>query len=69
LERHYALVKQAASDPDHPAYDELQEILAKNIEGASRQQPASQTDPVGRNAPCPCGSGRKYKRGCMRQDR
>ena len=24
---------------------------------------------VGRNDPCPCGSGKKYKNCCMRQDR
>ena len=23
---------------------------------------------VGRNAPCPCGSGKKYKKCCLRQD-
>lgn len=27
LERHYNLVKQAASDPNHPAYRKLQEVL------------------------------------------
>lgn len=30
LERHYHLVKQAASDPSHPAYARLQEVLAKD---------------------------------------
>ncbi|HLA78685.1 MAG TPA: SEC-C metal-binding domain-containing protein [Vicinamibacteria bacterium] len=24
--------------------------------------------PVGRNEPCPCGSGRKYKRCCLEKD-
>ena len=24
--------------------------------------------PVGRNEPCPCGSGRKYKRCCLERD-
>jgi len=32
LERHYALVKQAASDPDHPAYHKLQKVLADDAE-------------------------------------
>lgn len=27
------------------------------------------TAPVGRNDPCPCGSGKKYKNCCMRKDR
>lgn len=26
------------------------------------------TDNVGRNVPCPCGSGKKYKRCCLKQD-
>ncbi len=28
-------------------------------------QPASAPAPIGRNAPCPCGSGRKYKKCCL----
>lgn len=32
----------------------------------SRQQPVVKGDRVGRNDPCPCGSGRKYKRCCGR---
>ncbi|MCA9656514.1 MAG: SEC-C domain-containing protein [Myxococcales bacterium] len=28
-------------------------------------QPARREAKVGRNAPCPCGSGRKYKRCCL----
>ena len=24
--------------------------------------------PVGRNSPCPCGSGRKYKKCCLEKD-
>jgi preprotein translocase subunit SecA len=26
------------------------------------QAPQAKSDKVGRNAPCPCGSGRKYKK-------
>jgi uncharacterized protein YecA (UPF0149 family) len=25
-----------------------------------------QVEPVGRNEPCPCGSGKKYKKCCMK---
>jgi hypothetical protein len=32
LERHYVLVKQAASDPNHPAYHKLQKVLAGDAE-------------------------------------
>jgi preprotein translocase subunit SecA len=31
---------------------------------AEERQPASRGDKVGRNAPCPCGSGKKHKRCC-----
>jgi len=70
LERHYALVKEATSDPDHPAYEELQALMGKDIEDISSWQPVvPQHDPAGRNDPCPCGSGKKYKYCCMRKDR
>ena len=68
LERHYALVKRAASDPDHPAYVELRELIAASPKHAPHRPVASPTDSVGRNDPCPCGSGRKYKHCCMRKD-
>jgi hypothetical protein len=68
LERHYALVKEAASDSAHPAYDELQELMDEGPEDVVRQRVTSQDDSVGRNDPCPCGSGRKYKHCCMRND-
>jgi hypothetical protein len=33
------------------------------------QRPAARGPRVGRNDPCPCGSGRKYKRCCLDRDR
>jgi preprotein translocase subunit SecA len=30
--------------------------------GSSGPRPQAQSDKVGRNDPCPCGSGKKYKR-------
>ena len=30
----------------------------------SKSSPVVNTDKVGRNSPCPCGSGKKYKRCC-----
>jgi preprotein translocase subunit SecA len=30
--------------------------------GAALKRQATAKDKVGRNAPCPCGSGKKYKR-------
>jgi hypothetical protein len=69
LERHYAIVKRAASDPEHPAYSRLQTILAEEEASFPEFQPASSAQPVPRNAPCPCGSGKKYKHCCMRKGR
>ena len=31
------------------------------------QQPIHTNNKISRNAPCPCGSGRKYKNCCMRK--
>lgn len=34
-----------------------------------RDEPAMEEDrPIGRNDPCPCGSGKKYKKCCMRKE-
>jgi len=48
--------------------------VAEGLTGTARTRrpglPAASPRPprVGRNAPCPCGSGRKYKKCCMRRD-
>jgi len=65
LERHYHMVKRAASDPRHPAHAKLQKILADDRRDFPL--PPSRSERVGRNDPCPCGSGKKYKRCCMRK--
>ena len=76
LERHYARVKHAAVDPGHPAYEKLREatqsddgwLSAREMDewfGRPATGPAPR--PVGRNDPCPCGSGKKYKRCCGRR--
>jgi hypothetical protein len=78
LERHYATVKRAAADPTHPAYallreaaeseegwmsvQEMDAMLGKRVSGPPPRD-------VGRNDPCPCGSGKKYKHCCMRKGR
>jgi hypothetical protein len=31
-------------------------------------EPQERSGPIGRNAPCPCGSGRKYKKCCLPKD-
>ncbi|TYR97065.1 hypothetical protein FZC84_19735 [Rossellomorea vietnamensis] len=51
---------------DHPA---LQETKMNLIEKEKRIQTAAspivKEDKVGRNDPCPCGSGKKYKKCCL----
>jgi hypothetical protein len=60
-------------------YEKMREIGRRSLEGYTRKELAeprrqrldsAQPDPrpkrVGRNDPCPCGSGKKYKRCCAR---
>jgi SEC-C motif-containing protein len=34
------------------------------VDGEMLESPPAVSDKVGRNAPCPCGSGKKYKKCC-----
>jgi len=43
LERHYHLVKEAASNPTHPAYDKLQKVLADDADSFPLPRPARRT--------------------------
>jgi preprotein translocase subunit SecA len=47
---------------DEPARPRPQRVMTSH--GDSQEAPATQArgDKIGRNAPCPCGSGRKYKK-------
>ena len=71
LKRHYAIVKRAALDPTHPAYDRLLEACEKEEEEEEEavRVPGPEPRRVGRNDPCPCGSGKKFKRCCGRRNR
>jgi len=43
--------------------------MRASLEGTGARQPVKAAGRrVGRNDPCPCGSGRKYKHCCMRKD-
>jgi hypothetical protein len=68
LEGHYDLVKRAANDPGHPAYGRIREELSRG-EGSAGFVFSPPKERVPRNAPCPCGSGKKYKQCCMWKDR
>ncbi len=54
-----------------PGFRELSEVIKKERAMYAAQEAAAQkarqaapSGPVGRNAPCPCGSGKKYKKCC-----
>ena len=40
------------------------ETSTNSSDGTARQQPVRKTNKVGPNDPCPCGSGKKYKKCC-----
>ena len=40
------------------------ETATNSTDGTARQQPVRKTNKVGPNDPCPCGSGKKYKKCC-----
>lgn len=44
LERHYTLVKQAASDPEHPAYERLQKVLTGDAASFPTPRPARKAE-------------------------
>lgn len=44
----------------------LRASLLKEIEVAARFSPRPKAEKIGRNDPCPCGSGKKYKKCCGR---
>lgn len=41
-----------------------QALATRDEPNQQSQQPVARSEKVGRNAPCPCGSGRKYKKCC-----
>ena len=58
-----------------PAQDVKREKVAKEVstsgtaDGTVKQQPVRKDKKVGPNDPCPCGSGKKYKKCCMQKDK
>jgi hypothetical protein len=55
---------EAESDDERKA----QVLLGALDPSADRRPPSRAAAVVGRNDPCPCGSGKKYKRCCLRSD-
>ena len=69
LRRHYRMWKRAVDDRTHPQHERIRD-LQRSADAMGRREPQRREQPkVPRNAPCPCGSGRKYKHCCARQQR
>lgn len=67
LERHYHLVKAALNDPEHPVHTRIPPRPSEAEEAwEAIKAVATMQAKVGRNELCPCGSGRKFKRCCLR---
>jgi SWIM/SEC-C metal-binding protein len=45
--------------PDQPEY------VASSERALSQAQPSTAVPKIGRNEPCPCGSGKKFKKCCL----
>ncbi len=63
-----ALLKRTGQELHETLYrleeEEVAERIALDERESSDSRAASSTSRVGRNAPCPCGSGKKYKKCC-----
>lgn len=58
---------QDALDMDKELSKEEEALLRKHLANFLRREPYVRPYPkIGRNAPCPCGSGKKYKHCCGR---
>ena len=67
LMRHYAMWKRAVDDPSHPKHTKIVAIR-READRIISPRPERRSEPKVRpNAPCPCGSGRKYKHCCRRR--
>ncbi|MCB1246312.1 MAG: preprotein translocase subunit SecA, partial [Acidimicrobiia bacterium] len=63
----YMFHVQVAASAPAPSASAVTTSSAKS-DGSTRREPARSGDKVGRNDPCPCGSGKKYKRCHLLQD-
>ncbi|MDD2482461.1 MAG: preprotein translocase subunit SecA [Lutispora sp.] len=51
-----------------PQREQVAEEVATNQEKSGGNKPIVKEDKIGRNDPCPCGSGKKYKKCCGREN-
>ncbi len=48
--------------------EQLAKPITATTDGSEKRQPVKKGAKVGRNDPCPCGSGKKYKKCCGRDE-
>ncbi len=63
-----AVHEEVASGAAMSSFSQEQNDAATNTQSERKQEPIRNTGPqIGRNDPCPCGSGKKYKNCCMKK--
>ncbi len=63
-----AVHEEVASNSTIGSIAEQQEAAIEGSQGDKKPEPIRNRDPkVGRNDPCPCGSGKKYKNCCLKK--
>ncbi|TYB32023.1 MAG: hypothetical protein FXF47_01335 [Candidatus Mcinerneyibacterium aminivorans] len=60
----FHMVVEKESEVPEDETDNLIYITSGNDDKDVKQEPVKKDKDVGRNDPCPCGSGRKYKNCC-----
>jgi uncharacterized protein YecA (UPF0149 family) len=50
---------------DWSSHQSVDNLIDNAVQGEPRVQGPAVVQPVGRNDPCPCGSGKKFKKCCM----
>ncbi len=64
LKHHYKMFREAVEKKEEKK--QLQKMISKKVRKVSPSQ--GDRPKIGRNAPCPCGSGKKYKKCCLNKD-
>jgi preprotein translocase subunit SecA len=60
----------AFDDSQYLSQEKIEDLKAADQAGESQPEPKTirnRTEKAGRNDPCPCGSGKKFKNCCMRK--
>ena len=53
---------------EEPKREQVAKPTATSGDGTDTKQPVRKGKKIGRNDPCPCGSGKKYKHCCGRNE-